>query len=135
MSKRTQIMAALKTAFGVIPSLSVYEWRTSKIPKEGAPVLIMRDTNADAAESYGSTMHGQTVELEMVAVGKAAAVQIREVVGPAVLAAIGADVTLGGLAEDIEFSGSEMAVDAGDVIAAGLRLEIKINYITPQWEI
>lgn len=140
-SKRQQIVTALDARLKLITVANGYEtnlgtnvkWYRQE-PFAEAEIGISCEDSETAPEwiGFGVQLHRMTVVIDAVLPATAQAPELRAAAAD-IVKAIGADVTLGGLAEDCILGDVQMDVGQESVRAGGARLSAVFEYATDPW--
>ncbi|HEX8773258.1 MAG TPA: hypothetical protein VF735_06595 [Pyrinomonadaceae bacterium] len=145
MSRRQQIIDAMKTRFSAITTAGgyatnignqVHEWRTTEIPADGLPAQSLRDPVDEVTlPDKDSLMHRHhlNVILDLVIQESAEqATEARKALAD-VVKAIGVDPTWGGLAARTLPRREQIMTDAQGNWLGGARMEFVVEYDTMGW--
>ena len=137
---RQQIMEALEDQLQTILMTGnynsnlgshIYEWRGTPIEEGNLPACIYRDTNDTIAQTCGNQEHQLTVSLDIFA--NSTAEVMRGIIAD-VTKCLGANLTLGGLCEDITpISDETIEVEHENRRIFGVTMKIVIQYVTANW--
>lgn len=146
MSVRQSIVDALTTALATIrksggfntdAGKNVFEWRQAELAETNLPGIIVRDTTDPMVDEGVANKidHLLSVEIEghcRAVVGSSAAQQVR-LLAADILAALGADPTLGNLGYDLRVLATDMMVKEADKRFAVVEITIQFKYRTARW--
>lgn len=144
MSRRQDIVDAIETRLKTITTgggystqigSKVYPWRKTAVQVSEVPCLCFWDQQADVefeGRAIGTRQHNLAVEVVVFVKSATTAAQARAALQD-VVAAIGTDDTLGGLADRCELTAHELTMEVdGDICGAG-RIAFTVQYTTTLW--
>ncbi len=110
---------------------NIYEWREEPIEEHHLPACVYRDIQDTTAQTFGNQEHRLSVSLDVFA--NCTAAVMRGIIAD-ITQCLGANLTLGGLCEDIGVIGDEtIRVELDDRRMFGISIKIVIQYITGNW--
>ena len=139
--KRQSIMAALEdqlqtilTTGGYNSNLgsNVYEWRDTPLESGSLPALIYRDMQDSIAQTFGNQEHRLTVSLDIF--DDCTASYMRGLIAD-VTKCLGANLTLGGLCEDVlPISDEAIQAEHDNRKIFGVSIKIIIAFVSLNWD-
>lgn len=137
-TKRQQVVEALDTLLKTILTTNgyetdlgnnVFEWRATPLAEDETPGIIWRDTADTIDLTIGENQHNLNFEILLFAQGTTAPSTIRKMIAD-VVKAIGSDLTLGGLVEDIKQNSENIGTDQAERFNAVAMLTFTVIYTT-----
>jgi hypothetical protein len=139
-SLREQIMNAYEDQLQLIVAGATYnsnlganinEWKETPFAETVTLGLIYKDTQDSIAQTFGNQEHDLTVDNEILIVGTATT--MRQVIAD-VTKCLGANLTLGGLCEDmIPISTESVECEHANRKAFWVTIKIIIQFVTANW--
>jgi len=137
-TKRQQIVEALDNLLKTILTTNgyetnlgrnVFEWRATPLIENEMPGVVWRDTADTVDLTIGQHQHNLTFEILLFAQGQTAPSTIRKMMAD-VVKAIGSDLTLGGLVEDIKPQSENMGTEQAEKFNAVAVISFIVIYTT-----
>lgn len=113
----------------------VFPWKLTPVDDQNQlPAIRFRDVTALRTSHIGkATIHRAQYELEALARSDSTADEIRDILRD-VVRALGVDVTLGGLAADIELSEDNFMIDVASRVIASGQMTATVTYRAGEYD-
>jgi hypothetical protein len=114
---------------------NVFPWRVNPLGEDDLNGLVYRDMDEGGYVAVGQWQHELTVEIDIhIKHATDSRTQMRKAISD-VLAAIGTDVTFGGLAEDVRPAGQDyIRITANDGSYMSAMLVFVVLYVSDPWK-
>lgn len=126
-SIREQILSRIVADLGTLMAVTVYRSRSLPIARKVSPAIVVTPLSEDVEPQLGWVDRLLTIQVEVLVRGSDS---VADATVSQAHAQVMQDTRLGGLAVDIEETGSEWDLDSADSSYTGVTLSYRIRYRT-----